>query len=49
MLRWLALEELLPVGSITFSVTVGYYPQQITKGVTFLMVDYSPTYNGILK
>ena len=39
--------ELL-VGSITLSVTVGNYPQQITKDVTFLVVDCSSAYNGIL-
>ena len=27
---------------------VGDYPQQIIKGVTFLMVDYSSAYNAIL-
>ena len=29
-------------------MTVGDYPQQITKDVTFLMVDYSSVYNEIL-
>ena len=40
--------RVLPVGSITLSVTVGDYPQQITKDVTFLVVDCSSTYNGFL-
>ena len=40
--------RVLPVGSITLSATVGDYPQQITKDVTFLVVDYSSAYNGIL-
>ena len=40
--------RVLLVGSITLSVTVGDYPQQITKDVTFLVVDYSSAYNGIL-
>ena len=40
--------RVLPVGSITLSVTVGDYPQQITKDVTFLVVDCSSAYNGIL-
>ena len=29
-------------------MTVGDYPQQITKDVTFLVVDYSSVYNEIL-
>ena len=40
--------RVLPVGSITLLVTVGDYPQQITKDVTFLVVDCLSTYNGIL-
>ena len=40
--------RVLPLGAITLSVTIGDYPQQITKDVTFLMVDYSSAYNGIL-
>ena len=47
-------EQLVPinaplVGAITLSVTVGDYPQQITKDVTFLVVDCSSIYNAILK
>ena len=30
-------------------MTVGNYPQQITKDVTFLVVDCSSAYNGILR
>ena len=41
--------RVLPVGSITLSVTVGDYPQQITKDVTFLVVDCLSAYNGILR
>ena len=37
-----------PLGAVTLSVTVGDYPQQITKDVTFLVVDCSSTYNAIL-
>ena len=37
-----------PLGAVTLSVMVGDYPQQITKDVTFLVVDYSFTYNAIL-
>ena len=33
--------RVLPLGAITLSVTVGDYPQQITKDVTFLVVDCS--------
>ena len=40
--------RVLSIGSITLSVTVGNYPQQITKDVTFLVVDCSSAYNGIL-
>ena len=40
--------KVLSVGSITLSVTVSDYPQQITKAITFLVVDYSSAYNGIL-
>ena len=37
-----------PLGAVTLPVTVGNYPQQITKDVTFLVVDCSPAYNTIL-
>ena len=37
-----------PFGAVTLSVTVGDYSQQITKVVTFLVVDCSSTYNAIL-
>ena len=40
--------RVLPLGAITLPVTVGDYPQQITKDVTFLVVDCSFAYNGIL-
>ena len=33
--------RVLPIGVISLSVTVGDYPQQITKDVTFLVVDCS--------
>ena len=35
-------------GAVTLFVMVDNYPQQITKDVTFLVVDYSSTYNAIL-
>ena len=37
-----------PLSAVTLSVTVGDYPQQITKDITFLVVDYSSAYNAIL-
>ena len=37
-----------PLGSVTLFVMVGDYPQQITKDVTFLVVDCSSVYNAIL-
>ena len=36
------------IGTVTLWVTAGDYPQQITKDVTFLVVDCSFAYNGIL-
>ena len=40
--------RVLPLGAITLSVMVDDYPQQITKDVTFLVVDCSSAYNSIL-
>ena len=40
--------RVLPLRAITLSVTIGDYLQQITKDVTFLVVDCSSAYNGIL-
>ena len=37
-----------PVGTITLPVVVGAYPQQTTKDVNFLVVDYSSSYNAII-
>ena len=37
-----------PVGTITLPVVVGSYPQQITKEMNFLVVDYSSSYNAII-
>ena len=39
---------MLPLGAVTLFIMVGDYPQQITKDVTFLVVDYSFAYNAIL-
>ena len=40
--------RVFPLGAVTLLVTVGDYPQQITRDVTFLVVDCSSAYNGIL-
>ena len=40
--------RIFPLGAVTLLVMVGNYPQQITKDVTFLVVDCSSAYNGIL-
>ena len=40
--------KVYPLGMVTLPVTVGDYPQQITKDVSFLVVDSSSTYNAIL-
>ena len=40
--------KVFPLGAITLAVMAGDYPQQITKEVTFLVVDYLSTYNAIL-
>ena len=37
-----------PLGAVTLLVTVEDYPQQITRDVTFLVVDYLSAYNAIL-
>ena len=37
-----------PVGTISLSVVMGAYPQQITKSVNFLVVDCSSLYNAII-
>ena len=40
--------RVFPFGAVTLFVMVGNYPQQITKDVTFLMVDCSSAYNTII-
>ena len=37
-----------PLGIVTLAVTVGDYPQQVTRNVTFLVVDCSLAYNAII-
>ena len=41
--------RVFPLSAVTLSVTVSDYPQQITKDVMFLVVDYSSAYNAILR
>ena len=40
--------KVFPLGAITISITASNYPQQITKDITFLVVDCSSAYNAIL-
>ena len=40
--------RVFPLGAVTLSVMVGDYPQQITKDITFLVVNYLSAYNAIL-
>ena len=40
--------RVFPLGAVTLSVTIGNYPQQITRNVTFLVIDCSSAYNAIL-
>ena len=47
-LVWFGGTKVYPLGVVTLPVTVGDYPQQITKDVTFLVVNYSSAYNAIL-
>ena len=37
-----------PIGTVTLSVVVGAYPQQVTKDMNFLVVDCSSSYNAII-
>ncbi|XP_075666706.1 uncharacterized protein LOC142636381 [Castanea sativa] len=37
-----------PLGVVTLFVTVGDYPQQVTKDVAFLVINCSSAYNAIL-
>ena len=40
--------RVFPLGAVTLSIMVGDYPWQITKDVTFLVVDCLSAYNAIL-
>ena len=41
--------KVYPLGTFTLLVTVRDYPQQITKDVTFLVVNCSSAYNAIIR
>ena len=41
--------RVFPLGAITLAMMADDYPQQIMREVTFLVVDYSSTYNAILR
>ena len=38
-----------PFSAVILPVTVGDYPQQIARDVTFLVINYSSAYNSILE
>ncbi|XP_075662983.1 uncharacterized protein LOC142632475 [Castanea sativa] len=40
--------RILPLGTVTLAVTIGDYLQQVTRNVTFLVVDCSSAYNAII-
>ena len=40
--------KVFPVGIIILLVTIGTYPQQLTKEISFLVVDCSSAYNAII-
>ncbi|XP_075659096.1 uncharacterized protein LOC142628960 [Castanea sativa] len=40
--------RILPLGIVTLAVTIGDYPQQVTRNVTFLVVDCLSAYNAII-
>ena len=40
--------KVFPIGSIALLVTIGTYPQQITKEITILVVEFSSTNNAII-
>ena len=41
--------KVFPLGAITIFVMAGNYPQQITRDITFFVVDCSSAYNAILR
>ena len=47
-LVWFGDTKVFPVGIIILLVTIGIYPQQLTKEISFLVVDCSSAYNAII-
>jgi len=45
---WVWRNKGIPLGAVTLLVTIRDYPQQITRDVTFLVVNCSSTYNAII-
>ena len=41
--------KVYPFSVVVLPITVGDYPQQITKDVTFLVIDCSFAYNAIIE
>ena len=41
--------KVMPVEFVMLSVIISTYPQQITRDVTFLVMDCSSAYNAIIK
>ena len=41
--------KVYPLGVVTLPITIGDYPQQITRDVTFLVVDCFSAYNAIIE
>ena len=41
-------KKVYSLGAVTLPVTIGDYPQQITRDVIFLIVDCSSAYNAII-
>ena len=40
--------KVLPVRTITLPETIGIYPQQLTREVSFLVIDCTSAYNAII-
>lgn len=40
--------KVISIKTITLLVTTGTYPWQLTKEITFLVVDYTSAYNAII-
>ena len=40
--------KVFPIETITLLVTIGTYPQQLTREITFLVVNFFSAYNAII-